>query len=331
MAARAVQQIFGPELNVCQDGTATDLPYLGDEFDHLALMNGRDEINAMGRRHDDHGATAARRCDESRLSHHLQRVAAIEGAIMVRLAREDHVDHMEPAIVCRRGVLERRQGQARVRPLHRHEREAPARAEAPLGVHRTLRNQLDLDIERTAPDADDAGGRLDHLASMSGRGEIDLFRRGGDEWCATMARGREKRDLVHMGKRHASEQRAMVIGVRGEDHIDQLQGGGGRLGHGDSHGSRNLCGRTQPRREHARARLALAKQRPDRAPRRWSLSRRRQVSWLTGRHVGPGLSGAMPNCLEQAASGASRVRRSPPTVAGAAPDSALASATGFPS
>ncbi len=39
-----------------------------------------------------------------------------------------------------------------------------------------------------------------------------------------MASSREERDFVHMGKRHATEQRAVVIGISGKDHINQLNG-----------------------------------------------------------------------------------------------------------
>jgi len=77
---------------------------------------------------------------------------------------------------------------------------------------------------RAAPDAADPGAQQQLLPQRHGREELHAGHGGHHRFALRQAACREKRGLGHQPQAFASEQRATVVGVRGQHQLVQFQG-----------------------------------------------------------------------------------------------------------
>src|SRR5690554_1427185 len=97
----------------------------------------------------------------------------------------------------------------------------PSRGELAIPRKKVFCDEVHLDVHRRAARLDDGRDKFNELALTHGDSEVALLAARRYDGAASIARGDDERGFVHERQRLAAEERAVVIGLSGEDHLDE--------------------------------------------------------------------------------------------------------------
>jgi hypothetical protein len=80
---------------------------------------------------------------------------------------------------------------------------------------------FDLDHKRGSASRDDAGDEFDELPEAHGDVKVDFLTGGGHDRAARVPRCGYERRLVHQGECLTAEEGPVMVGLPGEDHLDE--------------------------------------------------------------------------------------------------------------